>query len=365
MADMTFSGEEAGSQKAIVRSPLRDFGVPHLVVDNVFSDDLVDQINHHWPEYGEGFLREVPGNHILHLYRKDYDRIAEPRRSFWRSFNETLWPEVVASAAEALAKPAYEVFGDLYYKHLALDMPLTLMQADPTYAGHVMHTHFYHCPHWAFTILLYIDPEDACSVGTNIHHLLRRDGTYKTESSYGFEDSDWRAEVAIDTFHWQDPLIPDRRYRDRTVNYKANRLFVFLDGPLALHSVSPDNPDGSPSPARARDGGRHARRRILRSHVKVHHAPFYAKHSRLLPEPIEPERYMRLMKPNAVLLEDDARHRHEVLRPFFRERVAAYARAAQAEDVLARPSRRLWDRIRANKRAAGDKFRSQITSRIP
>lgn len=363
MADITFSGEKVRSRKAIAGSPLRDFAVPHLVIDDLFSEDLVDRINHNWPEYGEGFLREVPGNHILHLYRKDYDRIAEPRGSFWRSFNETLWPEVVASVAEALAAPAHEVFGDLYYKHLSLDMPLTFMQADPSYAGHPMHTHFYHCPHWAFTMLLYIDPEDTCSLGTSIHQLLRRDGTYETESSYGLEDSDWRAEVAMDSFRWQDPLIPDRRYRDRTVDYKANRLFVFLDGPLALHSVSPDNPDGSASPERARDGGCHARRRILRSHVKIYHVPFYAKHSRLLPEPIEPVRYMRLMKPDAVLSEDDARHRNKVLRPFFRERLAAYGRAARAPAAAPRKIG-LWDRLRGRTEGR-DEFVSQVASRLP
>ncbi len=83
----------------------------------------------------------------------------------------------------------------------------------------------------------------------------------------------------MDTFHWEDPKIPDRQFEQQIVDYKSNRLFVFLDGPLALHSVPWDNPDHTPDSARAENGGRHARRRILRSRVKVHHDPFYRKHS--------------------------------------------------------------------------------------
>jgi hypothetical protein len=373
MSKVTFERETEHVQAAISASPLRSFAVPHLVVDNIFPDVLVSRIADNWPEYGEGFAPEVPGNHVLQMYRRDYGRIAEPRLTFWRNFNEKLWPVVVAAAAEALAGPAHEVFGDLYYKHLALEQPLTLMQADPTYPGHSLHQHYYHCPHWAFTMLLYIDPEDRCSRGTGIHRLLPRDEANapgeanESETSYLTSDLDWRVEVAMHTQHWLDPFYPDRTYSDQVVEYKANRMFVFLDGPLALHSVPFDNPDHTADPARARDGGRHARRRILRSHVKVNSNAFYRKHSQLLPEPLEPTSYARLMAINPILSADDQRYRETVLRPFFRERLQAYARAAACKQSTASegPPARFWDRIVRRSPSAGDQLRSQLLERIP
>jgi hypothetical protein len=243
---------------------------------------------------------------------------------------------------------------------------LTLMQADPNYPGHSMHHHYYHCPHWAFTMLLYIDPQDKRSRGTALHRLLPRDQPGKGETSYRAEDHEWRAEVAIDTFRWESPDIPDRRYEQQVVDYKSNRLFVFLDGPLALHSVPWDNPDHTPDPARAEDGGRHARRRILRSHVKVHHDPFYRKHSSLLPEPLEPNSYMRLLAPNAVLSAGDQTYKDKVLKPFFNERLAAYANAAEIVRGGRRPAKPpLWKRLLTTSQPSRDTISSRILERIP
>ncbi len=361
-----FQAEIAHVERAIASSQLGEFAVPHLIVDNIFPDDLVARINQNWPEYNEGFFSEVVGNHILQMYRRNYGGIAQQRLGFWQAFNELFWPHLVSATAEAFTAPAYEVFGDLYYEHLSLDHPLTLMQADPSYPGHSMHQHFYHAPHWAFTMLLYIDPEDTCSRGTAIHRLLPRGKTGQRQTSYQTEDVEWRAEVAMETFHWEDPKKPDRVYREQVSDYKSNRLFVFLDGPLALHSVPFDNPDHTPAAERARDGGRYARRRILRSHVKVHHDPFYRKHSSLLPEPIEPESFMRLMAPNAVLSAVDQRYQEKVLRPFFAERLAAYARAAERahQPKPQQWSRALWDRIVGRSRSSNE-FRSQLVQRIP
>ena len=169
------------------------------------------------------------------------------------------------------------------------------------------------------------------------------------------------------TQHWLDPKFPDRTYGDRVSEYKANRLFIFLDGPLALHSVPFDTPDHTPDPARARDGGRHARRRILRSHVKIHHDPFYRKHSRMLPQPIDPVSFMRLMAPNPVLSAEDRRYCDTVLRPFFKERIDAYARAATRirGTISHAPPPRLWDRITGRTSSANERFMSQLVARIP
>ena len=82
---------------------------------------------------------------------------------------------------------------------------------------------------------------------------------------------------------------------------------------------------------------------------------------------LEPERYMRLMAPNAVLSADDARYRDAVMRPFFTERLEAYARAAERAQDPERPAppRRFWDRVIGRSQTANDRFMAQLTQRIP
>ena len=361
MPGLTFDHERDHMRRMIAAAPLRGFAVPHLVIDNVFPDDLLTRINRNWPG-PNSFRPEVTGNHIFQMYQRDYGRIAEPQQKFWRAFNEMLWPSVIAATAEALSAPALEVFGSLYRKHLSLDWPLTLMQADPTYPGHGMHTHFYHCPHWTFTMLLYVDPDDTYSRGTALNQVLPRNRSNRSESSYSPDDLDWLIDVAMHNVPWEGADHPDGVFREQVSDYKANRLFVFLDGPLALHSVPFDNPDHTPSPGRALNGGRNARRRIMRSHVKVDHMPFYAHHSQFLPEPLDPERYMRTLAHGATLSADDQRYRETVLRSFYRERLKAYARAAEVTRVqsLTPPQRssHLWERL------VGRMHQGRLTARL-
>jgi hypothetical protein len=240
-----------------------------------------------------------------------------------------LWPTVIAAASKALSAPLSEVFGPRYVRDLSTHSPLTLMQADPTYCGHDRHTHFYHCPHWAFTMLLYVDPDDIYSRGTGIHQLLPANGDDDGDSSYRVSDLDYRVDVAMDTLNWFDGY-GSRRYRDGVVDYRASRLFVFLDGPLAFHTVPFDNPDHQPDPQRALDNGSHARRRILRSHMRIEGKPFFAGHSARLSTALDLKRHAQVMAPNSVLSTADQQYRDAVLRPFYHERLQAYARATEA-----------------------------------
>jgi hypothetical protein len=125
------------------------------------------------------------------------------------------------------------------------------------------------------------------------------------------------------------PLLRDEATTDqsRVVDYRSNRLFVFLDGPMSFHSVPFDNPDHTPDPKRAIDGGIHARRRILRSHTKVNERAFFNAHSRTLSQPMDLPRYARLMGPGAAWSAEDARYVQRVVEPFVCERLEAYARA--------------------------------------
>lgn len=337
---------------AVAAAPLRGFAVPHLVVDDVFTKSMLARINDNWPD-DDAFEPEVKGNYILQMYRSRYTRIAEAKRQFWQTFNETFWPIVVSAAAEALAGPATEVFGDLYSQYLMLGWPLTLMQAKADYAEHHMHTHFWNDAHWAFTMLLYIDPEDTVSRGTALHRLLPVAHPSPAETSYVASEIGRQTDVVMHTRYWEPK--PEWQYEERVCQYRANRLFVFLDGPLALHSVPRDNLDGSPDPRRALDGGRHARRRVLRTHAMVHPAPFYSKHG------LDLETYRRVMWPKAPLSTDDERYRDAVILPFIRERLGAHERGA----ALVQMPLPLRQRFARRLRPAAGGFEANIIARIP
>ena len=334
---MDFESDIACTRAKIAGSPIRTFAVPHLVVDDVLPPELAARINAEWP--ASGFAAEVPGNIILALRHRSFLSLSARERKFWLPFSERFWPSMVAACAEAMAPMAREVFGEIYANAFALQWPLTLMQAAPEYRGHGMHHHFYHCPHWAFTMLLYIDPQDRISQGTALHRLHPSNGAGSEPdeddgSNYGTDNLDWRVKTAMSTMRWNEGNTD----RSRVVDYRSNRLLVFLDGPMAFHSVPFDNPDHTPNPKRALDGGIHARRRILRTHTKVDERAFFNAHSRNLPEPLNLRRFARLMAPHAVWSEDDKRRVHHVVEPFFHERLDAYARAGARAGVHEEPS---------------------------
>jgi hypothetical protein len=317
----------------IAATPVREFAIPHIVADHIFPDRVIDEINDHWPSR-DNFVPEVPGNYIRHMRRRNAWRLPRSQRRFWRAFNETLWPAVVTAVAEKFSAPGAELFGNLFRTSIRPAQPLTLMDAEPDYPGHSMHTHFYHCPHWAFTMLFYCDPADQHSRGTALHRLLPRHERQAGhgESSYLFDDIDWRTTLAMDTFNWAGPKQPEAAYERRIVDYRSNRLLAFVDGPLAFHSVPFDDPALAPDPNRGRDGGRYARRRIVRMHLEIPRAAFYAAHSSHLPGRLDLKRYASIMAPppRPPLSTDDEQYRETIIRPFVRERLETFARAVDS-----------------------------------
>lgn len=98
------------------------------------------------------------------------------------------------------------------------------MRADARYRGHDTHTHFYHCPHWFFTVLFYADIEDMTSAGTGIERLLPRAADDGDVGSYRAHEAAWLAKVAKDTFGWKKPSETERRFERTEYHYRANRL---------------------------------------------------------------------------------------------------------------------------------------------
>ena len=302
--------------KKIEAAELSFFCTPHLIVDDVFSIHLLDKINALWPK--NGFHEEVTGNYLLPLTKASYEDIQN--RKFWREVNEKLWPKLLGEIAKKFERCGMKIFGDLYQNFLFLDHPLTLMEADHRYNGHGMHTHFYHCPHWAFTMLLYIDPHDNQSNGTTLHNLQPSVGSVNYNGACIPSEIQRCASVAFETFDWSDEQY---KYLEKTVEYKSNRLFVFMDGPLSLHSVKPHF---SECEAPFELSVANSRRRVLRSHVKIHHVPFYSKMSEMLGVEIDPSVYMRCMAMDSSLNEQEKTFKENILRKFYSVSVHSYSK---------------------------------------
>ena len=336
MGKFVFSSETPRVLQRIGAAELRQFAVPHLVVDDLFSTDLIRAINDFWPDNG-AFQPEAPGNYVIQLYPGNFRRIGRYKRTFWKVFNKRLWPAICGAVAQAFEPQGMALFGGLYRTHLSLDWPLTLMQATPDYNGLNAHTHFYHAPYWVFTVLIYVDPQETCSNGTALRRIPTQNRA-PMESSYNELDLDRLTDVAMgDAGPWDN-----EDYEMNTIDYVPGRMFAMLDGPLALHYVPFDKDDTAPSEKRKQNGGGNARRRILRCHARVHPAQFYDQHTIDTAHPLDPERYTFVMTPGSALSDADRSYRETIIRTFYRDRLADYAHAKNATAPVPIPDRPSW-----------------------
>ena len=97
---------------------------------------------------------------ILQLYNNRFKTLDNEQKQFWSDFYYDVWVEVLANISQSFSQIGLQVFDEVCMKDIRLDWPLTLMEADSSYLGHNIHTHYYHCPHWYFTVLFYIDSSD-------------------------------------------------------------------------------------------------------------------------------------------------------------------------------------------------------------
>lgn len=298
------------------------FSTPHIVIDDIFTTDLAKSINDMWPI--SGFENEVKGNRILPITRNKYQNQIIEHFDFWSNFNEFIWPRLMSSIAKRFEPYCNHIFGNLYTTNISLDHPLTLMEANEDFDGHDMHTHFYHAPHWAFTVLIYIDDIDTLSEGTTLHALNPLDNKKNQSISCIKTEIERSTEIAFDTFRWLDPNKPSISYSNLEVKYKFNRLFCFIDGPLSLHSVKKYSAIKNKKNLITQFKTQ-SRRRILRSHIKVHHEPFYKYYSKLFNAKIDPVFFMRAMSFDPVLSKDELSFKKNILYKLYEDMVKKHS----------------------------------------
>jgi hypothetical protein len=239
----------------------------------------------------------------------------------------------MSSIAKKFQPYCNEIFGNSYTTSISLDHPLTLMEANEEFDGHDMHTHFYHAPHWAFTVLIYIDDMDSLSEGTTLHALNPLDSITNESISCIKTELERSTKIAFDTFRWLDPNKPSVSYSNLEVEYKFNRLFCFMDGPLSLHSVKKYSTISGKQKLISQFKTK-SRRRILRSHVKVHHEQFYKYYSKLFDAKIEPEFFMRAMSFDPVLSEEELSFKKTTLYKVYEDMVKKHSKLVEIDFEL-------------------------------
>lgn len=222
-------------QQGIAESALLTDPYPYFVTENVLSAPMLRDFNKYWPQRSD-FVPEIPHTYVTEII---HNRLTDPRkRDFWHNISRTVAREIGAAAAIKFRPWIAARYGadvDVLFARI------TLMESDPSYAGHGCHTHHYHDPGWIGTLLLYVDEVATGHPGTTIMRY----------TSNGVED---QAKMAARTLRWHDQ---SNIVEVKTIDYRQNRLFGFMDSPISYHCVGSAAPDAI------------GNRRIFRIHLSV------------------------------------------------------------------------------------------------
>ncbi|MCH7539356.1 MAG: hypothetical protein IH999_02980 [Proteobacteria bacterium] len=204
---------------------------PYFVLENVIDPATLDAMLEHWPD--DNFVPDIPGQYFCDLKGPV---VADELREFWRGIRDGLVNDIAGILMRNFA-PWIEA----RYPHGPEMTPqrIWLMQSDPGFLGHNVHTHHYHAPNWCGTIVLFLDEDAGGHHGTSVHR-------------HAVTDLDSQAKLAAGR-RWQGH--PEIELAEH-VAYKQNRLLAFFDCPIAYHSVPPA-PDST------------SRRRIFRMHLAM------------------------------------------------------------------------------------------------
>ena len=222
-------------QQRIGASALLTDPYPHFVTENVLSAPMLRDFNTYWPQRSD-FVPEIAHTYVSEIVHNDLgDR---RKRDFWHDISRTVAREIGAAAAIKFRPWIAARFGadiDVLFARI------TLMESDASYAGHGCHTHHYHNPGWVGTLLLYVDDVATGHPGTTI--MRYTEGGVEAQ-----------AKMAARTLLWYDE---SNIVVVKTVDYRQNRLFGFMDSPISYHCVGSAAPDAV------------GNRRIFRIHLSV------------------------------------------------------------------------------------------------
>jgi len=296
---------------------------PHLVVDDLFSPRLMDEIRSNWLEE-EAFSPEVKGNHVCLLTGPEVRFTNSRQKAFWQCLTNDIYREVVRISLKIFTPALQIIFGNLI-EEPSWGMVPTLMQVDETFESHNPHTHFSNNPNWMLTILHYLEHDSDGLAGTSAYSLdidvENKSGPDQSRtSSYSNNHLEKRVELAV-TPPGDFVVISEE------IPYKENRMVCILDGPLSFHGVKKTT-------RTSKENKNSFDRRILRSHVSVDYNNFSAHFVQPNVQGCDRDKFKRLFRSYGVGLSDgDKCEYNNLINGFFAERIRTYAKAC---DVLSK-----------------------------
>lgn len=216
---------------------------PHIIKDNFFDDRTLKNILYNWPDENL-FSNEIPGIKLLDLFHstqrtkhsfleffinllKKKRRISSESLDFWTNFLKFDIPKINSELYKTFK---FDLFSKFSIKKTPDISQLNLMQASNLFIEHHVHNHHYHNPNWTFTVLIYLDDNNLKTPGTDI---------YEPKYNHKEEYKEFLTKFSI-----TNPILSansKKLLRSKTVEFKKNRLFAFLDSPISYHGVKKTN----------------------------------------------------------------------------------------------------------------------------
>ena len=142
--------------------------------------------------------------------------------------------DLLSNQINEINERVFEIFKDKLFNKFKTDtspkiLHLNLMQASNKFVGHGVHNHHYHNPNWSYTILIYIDDESNEAPGTDIYEIIKPNDT---------NILDYLTKYSIEH---KMPVLDHKIKITKTIDFKSNRLFAFLDTPISYHGVNKKN----------------------------------------------------------------------------------------------------------------------------
>lgn len=228
-------------QPAVVPQPY-----PHLILDDIFTEGFLASMTAHWPtaeQFVAGHETVENGKHRIDLSARTLGGgpLTGEQKAFWVDFSRTAGRRLAKRVLGAFARELLAVYGPSLSE--ARVGALSFLEA---LNGHVLqhppHVHQVHTPSLLATILIYLEDGNSRRRGTSVSGLPAG-------------DLDMLARLALEHPTWKpgeaSPLS------STVVPFVRNRVFAFLESPIAWHGVeSFDEPDPGP-------------RRMLRYFVRI------------------------------------------------------------------------------------------------
>ena len=225
---------------------------PHLVMENVIPADLLTEILAKWPNENE-FSPEGSGRHHrawANLITLDSVDIPEGRhqREFWLSITRECIVPLIERLAEVFF-PYYRVRYDGLVDTLQVNQAVCFAAIE-NYRYYIHpHHHYNECPHFLFSVLIYLHDNGFEDRGTRLWGLEHRDS---------YRGDDFLKTIVVN----RTELVPVRPLVEHP--FRPNTMLAWLDSPVSYHDTMPFNPDLE---------GR-GQRKILRFHVSASTADF-------------------------------------------------------------------------------------------